>query len=1401
GQDLELVIVLADKDNFSGAMIRELIETLRAAPFSSQLVISGKNRLPINRTLGVSFSRGDYIVMWDDDVRLVGPVIEKMVRSLEDHPDLGLVSVPSYSDTLKIHRPGSYQLKYPVNDELVLTTRVSGMVMAARGDLVRIAGFGTVWNNFGEDEYLPVQMHRMGFLNAFICAPDAYAVDDNVSTRRISTASTSLTNVLINEALFAYYEPLNAADEFRQGLTIGRLQQYGGRHGRAEDIKAFWEEFRSGVVRFMNGEIGSLDAVLEYAGKNEWSRIRSDNVQFALEYFQRDRQAIEAFRVGEYQRAGFADVNPFLGPFVYTKAPMVDSGTSLRTSPGVELVLKKAVKRLERVMHALNPGAEIKAIKVMPSSYTRGLMIRNSDFDNLVVYVKGIKKEEIPELSSLLFKWLTVPWLRLIDDYENLPLLIPVEDLEGQERIYGIDDMPMVTVYENGKFRPRRKLAEETALLCSMLFEKNVTRAKMFLARGDLDPQWVRSLLKHEAPDSYYYREIMGILDDIDSFRLSPDALKLVEALDNVFLDNEVRPTVPNTNWQYKVPDEERAGVERAIIELCEKGLVRFEKGQLRILWRMIGARWSDVVWNRWRIAVSAVGPGGETIDIIGPLAERASKGRPPIPGNVLVSAMKSANPHLAERAMRQASAEAGAPEILEALLTGLGRKDIIVNAAAQDAIRRHLDSYEPGLKAKLIEDMSSKDILSYYSPVRKRALFIANILFAAAMEQPERVDEVVEFLYENIVLFQEAAPEKVPDRMAQDLLRSFAAVYTDILSLELREKIHAFFERSAESRIVRRSRIAKDILKKIDTPKRGHVVEREGPGGSIVLDAASSEDIGYKNYFTKGVFEPDNDILASIVKGRQVTVILDEAIYDRYHDKIERYFADHHIASCAIYRGKTSEENKSIDSVFEIIDKAMEDKRDRKAVFVAVGGGTLTDVVGLAAQLYRRKIDYVRVPTTLLGIIDAAIGVKVGVNYRGHKNFIGAFYPPYAVVSDTSFLETLDSRQLSSGMGEMLKMAIVSDRDLFGDIERFGDKLIANIPFPEKDDIIRRAARGELRHIQHDFYEKNLRREVDFGHTFAHFIEDASGYALLHGEAVALDILITSHIAMTRGILRREVFDRIVRSAEALKLPFYHDSLTAEKMMEGVERAKAHKGGSLMMVMPKDIGKVMFTDDITGDELAGALYYLKTVNDMPVNARMFTANLTTILTEHPEKIFFVGVEDDLGALNKAQMMPVYKALIEIENLKDADGKKLFPNLIIKREKGTRLKEIVLDLKEQGRLELNHTFLCVRKENVNAYNDLRGEGRAWLSAIDDSGTNVYLPVFESVLLEMMAYLNADTEAIRRIYNDISKEPADDARIQEMLRNKILYITPKVTAYDPEELRLLYERVCQIYTAA
>jgi len=215
---------------------------------------------------------------------------------------------------------------------------------------------------------------------------------------------------------------------------------------------------------------------------------------------------------------------------------------------------------------------------------------------------------------------------------------------------------------------------------------------------------------------------------------------------------------------------------------------------------------------------------------------------------------------------------------------------------------------------------------------------------------------------------------------------------------------------------------------------------------------------------------------------------------------------------------------------------------------------------------------------------------------------------------------------------------------------------------------------------------------------------------------------------------------------------------------------------------------------------------------DLPVRAKEFAFNLMQVLAKNLDQIFFIGIETDIGESQEAQIMPLRKAVDAIQEMKDAAGKSLFPNLIVKRAKAAELASTVVEMNtmeaakdevKSGKLDLSRVFIAARKTSVEsgAFNAIEGEGRAWISAIDDSASGDYIPVFEAITLNMMAYLGADMPVIKEFYERISNGPIDIETLKKMLTNRIIYILPRVTKIEGEQLRKLYELARQAYIAA
>ena len=294
------------------------------------------------------------------------------------------------------------------------------------------------------------------------------------------------------------------------------------------------------------------------------------------------------------------------------------------------------------------------------------------------------------------------------------------------------------------------------------------------------------------------------------------------------------------------------------------------------------------------------------------------------------------------------------------------------------------------------------------------------------------------------------------------------------------------------------------------------------------------------------------------------------------------RYFGERVAASfqphADIVAVEEGEANKTLETANAIVTQLLDRGGKRDSTAVVVGGGMIGDTAGFAASIFLRGIDLVHVPTTLLAQVDSSIGGKVAVNHARGKNLIGSFFPPRAVISDTSILETLPTRELLSGLYEALKGGVIGDPSLFELLEHKGDV--------DLDTVVRKAIRVKAAIVSADEKEADQRRLLNYGHTLAHGIEAALQYQkLTHGEAVAWGMVGANAIGVRRGITSEAVRRRIddaVRDWKPTSLP----PLDAQAVMAATEHDKKNTGSARIMVLPREIGRCEVVSGIEDDDL-----------------------------------------------------------------------------------------------------------------------------------------------------------------------------------------------------------------------
>jgi 3-dehydroquinate synthase len=332
---------------------------------------------------------------------------------------------------------------------------------------------------------------------------------------------------------------------------------------------------------------------------------------------------------------------------------------------------------------------------------------------------------------------------------------------------------------------------------------------------------------------------------------------------------------------------------------------------------------------------------------------------------------------------------------------------------------------------------------------------------------------------------------------------------------------------------------------------------------------------------------------LSSLIDSPRLTVLTDENVDALYGPTLVRGLRDAGLDPLvrAIPPGEGS---KSLDQAVALWHWLAESGAARRELLVAFGGGVIADLGGWVASAYMRGIPYVNVPTTLLAQVDGALGGKVAVNHPLAKNLIGAFHQPRGVVAHVGFLRTTSGRHLRAGLAEAIKKAMIASPDFWRFVENHADAILDRDP-GALERLVRSAAAIKTALVARDPYEDDLRRPLNFGHTIGHPLETVTGYGpLLHGEAVALGMVVEARIAAARGLLAPELLERLLALLRRCDLPTTAGELAAPAdgpaVLAAMEHVRLIRAGSLRYVLPVGLGETVIADDVEEDEVRDAL-------------------------------------------------------------------------------------------------------------------------------------------------------------------------------------------------------------------
>ena len=336
-------------------------------------------------------------------------------------------------------------------------------------------------------------------------------------------------------------------------------------------------------------------------------------------------------------------------------------------------------------------------------------------------------------------------------------------------------------------------------------------------------------------------------------------------------------------------------------------------------------------------------------------------------------------------------------------------------------------------------------------------------------------------------------------------------------------------------------------------------------------LQVELNDHRSYPIYIGSGLLA-QKELLTRHIRSKQVAIVSNETVAPLYLPKLQAALGDYQLESVILPDG---EQYKTLQYLEKIFDQLLARKFSRNATLIALGGGVIGDMGGFAAACYQRGIAFIQIPTTLLAQVDSSVGGKTGVNHPLGKNMIGAFYQPQCVIADANVLDTLDDRQLSAGLAEVIKYGLIRDPEFLQWLE-------ANMPLLLARDkqalafAIERSCANKAEVVGEDEFESGVRATLNLGHTFGHAIETGCGYGhYLHGEAVAIGTCFAADLSRRLGWLNDADVARIVALFKAANLPVTPPGeMTTEQYVDLMAVDKKNVDGRIRLILLEALGK-----------------------------------------------------------------------------------------------------------------------------------------------------------------------------------------------------------------------------------
>jgi 3-dehydroquinate synthase len=354
-------------------------------------------------------------------------------------------------------------------------------------------------------------------------------------------------------------------------------------------------------------------------------------------------------------------------------------------------------------------------------------------------------------------------------------------------------------------------------------------------------------------------------------------------------------------------------------------------------------------------------------------------------------------------------------------------------------------------------------------------------------------------------------------------------------------------------------------------------------------------EKIDFSLLYVDGAFAVENaEIAESYRQLGRCLMVVDQAVYGLYGEQMQAYFK-HYEIDLTVFPVTIKETDKTLRTFERIVDAFADFGLVRKEPVLVVGGGLTTDVAGFACATYRRRTNYIRVPTTLIGLIDASVAIKVAVNHGKLKNRLGAYHASQKVILDFSFLKTLPVDQVRNGMAELIKIAVVANSEIFELLEEYGEALLQTRfgylnGTPDLREVAHKVTYDAIKTMLNlevpNLHELDLDRVIAYGHTWSPTLELTPEIPMFHGHGVNIDMAFSATIAQQRGYISMLARDRILGLMSRIGLAIDSPYLTPELLWKATESISRTRDGLVRAAVPRPIGSCSFINDLTRADL-----------------------------------------------------------------------------------------------------------------------------------------------------------------------------------------------------------------------